>query len=171
MLYQFTTILCLFFSVCNPASAENSKSVLLLKIHHHESLGSIQASVVKGQNTTTLQCADSPDFAWDGETDDIWTCLFEGPINSPERIRIQSPMLSYPLFDGLLTLPNTKQVTLTFQTRKIGSQWKADRIALHSPNQVNGVMVSSREWLIAIWAIIVLNILGLIIWFNQRRRS
>ena len=171
MFYQLTTIFWLFFRVCNPVQAENPKTILLIKVHHHESLGTIQSSIIKGHNATALQCADSPDFAWDGETDSIWTCLWEGPIRSPERIRIQSPMLSYPLFDGLLTIPNTKQVALTFQTRKIGSQWKADRIALHSPNHVNGVMVSSREWLIAIWAIIVLNILGLIIWINQRRRS
>jgi len=130
---------------------------------------SIEASIGKGHNLVPMQCGDGQQYAFDGEEDGIWTCKYTGNLGQTERIQIKSSKLDKVLFDGLLKLQNTTDASMDFQIQRSGDTWTAKRTSLHKNNFVNNLMVTNREWVIAVWSFIIINIVGWMLWISRQR--
>lgn len=172
MLYFFPTLLSLqlyiSFGLAEPGN--DTKASLTLEILLSNDFQDVQAEIRKGHSWIPLQCGDGQQFEFDGEEDGILTCQYKGPVGDTERLQIVSSKSPTPLFTGLLSIPKTKDARLAFQIKRLGSQWVCKRIALHRNHFVQDLMVTSREWIIAVWSILILNLIGWMLWISKRTR-
>ena len=152
------------------AQATNGKPSVELHIIKPDTLTQITAFVHKGRTKEGFQCGDDQRFTFDDSTDGIWTCKYfsQGILGDSIRISIQSSGIPYPLFDGLLTLPKTDHPQFGFLIKQSQGQWIANRTSVHQNHSVDNLMVTNQEWIITIWSIIILNIVGLMLWFSKK---
>ena len=115
-----------------------------------------------------MQCGDGQEHDFDGAEDNIWTCQYLGTIGENERIYIGTSQSSVPLFDGLLSIPNTSHTEIGFHVQRVNNKWTARRTALHQNNFVNNLMVTDREWIIALWSILIVHLMGIAIWLSRK---
>ena len=129
----------------------------------------VSATIIRGQRRLPLNCGDGQEFQFDGERDGIWTCEFKDGWKSPEYLEIALKDTNQTVFEGLVSMTNGKSTpSMAFQVRKKGSKWTATRIALHRNVHIENLMVTSREWVIGLWGLFVINILGWLLWFTKK---
>ena len=156
----------------NDASANfGDRPILTLKILKPNNLNDVGAKIRKGHSWIPMQCGDGQQYAFDGVEDNIWTCQYIGPIGESERLYIGSSQVSQPLFDGLLSIPNTSSIEIGFQVKQVNNKWTARRTALHQNNFVNNLMVTDREWIIALWSILIVHFMGISIWISRKTQQ
>ena len=112
------------------------QAVLTLKILKPQDLQNVYAKVRKGYSWIPMQCGDGQEHDFDGAEDNIWTCQYLGTIGENERIYIGTSQSSVPLFDGLLSIPNTSHTEIGFHVQRVNNKWTARRTALHQNNFV-----------------------------------
>lgn len=163
---MFTTFILLVLT--SHAQPENSKQpTLLIRVLQSDQLEDIQVRIKRGHNSLPLHCGDGQEIPWDAIEDGILTCAFFQQLNVVEHILITSKSLKKPIMDsaihpGTETLPN-----FSYNITKKGSQWTANRVALHNSTPSLGALLNSWEWLIGFWSILIANILGWI-WWNSK---
>ena len=152
------------------AQATTGKPSVELHIIKPDTLTQVTAFVHKGKITEAFQCGDDQRFTFDDSTDGIWTCKYfsQGILGDSIRISIQTTGVPYPLFDGLLTLPKIDHPKFGFLIKQSQGQWLANRTSVHQNQSVDNLMVTNQELIITFWSIIVLNIVGLMLWFSKK---
>ena len=143
---------------------------LSLKILLPQELLNIEAKIRKGHSWIPMRCGDGQQFAFDGEEDNIWTCQYFGPLGETERIAIESSQVSTTLFDGLISIPNKSSTELGFLIKRVDNQWRALRTSIHQNTFVNNLMVTDREWVIALWSVLVVQLIGIMLWFSRKTK-
>ena len=166
-----TAVLILLTTLCH-AQPVNEKQSITLHILKPEGLTQVSASLHNGRATKPFECGDDQKLDFDGGTDGIWTCKYipTGVLGDTVKLTIETVDVPYPLFDGLLTLPKTQHSKFGFLIKQSKGQWIGKRTSLHENHSVNNLMVTNQEWLIAIWSIVIVNIVGLMLWFSRKTK-
>ena len=160
----------IFLATLLQAQATNGKPSVELHIIKPDEITEITASVHKGRIKESFQCGDDQKLSFDDSTDGIWTCKYfsQGILGDSIRISIHAAGITHPIFDGLLTLPKIDHPQFGFLIKQSKGQWMAKRTSVHQNQSVDNLMVTNQELIITIWSIIILNIVGLMLWFSKK---
>ena len=164
------TVILIFLSVLCHAQPVNEKPSITLHILKPDGLTHIGAFLHNGRAAKPFECGDDQKVDFDGGTDGVWTCKYipTGVLGDTVRLSIVSEDIPYSLFDGLLTLPKSQHSKFGFLIKQSKGQWIGTRTSLHENHAVNNLMVTTQEWIVSVWSIIIVNIVGLMLWFSRK---
>ena len=158
-------------SLCD-AQPVSEKPSITLHILKPEGLSELGATLHNGRANRPFECGDDQKLDFDGGTDGIWTCKYipTGVLGDTIHLTIGSESVPYPIFEGVLTLPKTQHSEFGFLIKQSSGQWLGKRTSIHQNQSVNNLMVTDQEWIVAIWSVLVLNIVGIMLWFSRKTK-
>ena len=162
----------LLIGLCFGAPTTGAKPTVTVHILKPKGLTSVNAYVHKGRSKRTMTCGDGQNIEFDNEEDGIWTCKYiaEGSIGDTIHLTIESEGLSYPVFEGVLSVSKTRQTSFDFLLQQQANKWVAKRTSLHRNHFVDNLMVTDRELIIGLWSLLIVNTIGWMLWISRRKQ-